>query len=70
MSFSNWSNDSQAHTRICVLESQNEVKGARLASLETENLVLKNEIERLQNLIKSITESDISNNEDVLNRFK
>ena len=55
---------------IFLLESQNEVKGARVASLETENLVLKNEIERLQNLIKSITESDISINEDVLNRFK
>ena len=42
---SNWSSDSQAHTRICVLESQNEVKGVRLATLESENFILKKENE-------------------------
>ena len=57
MSFSNWSNDSQAHTRICVLESQNEVKGVRLATLESENFILKKENERLRELIKKLLES-------------
>lgn len=54
---SNWSNDSQAHTRICVLESQNEVKGVRLATLESENFILKKENERLRELIKKLLES-------------
>jgi hypothetical protein len=70
MSFSNWSNDSQAHTQLCILESQLEVKGSKVFALEAENLLLKQEVERLQNLIKSISKSDISINEDVLNRFK
>lgn len=51
----NWSNDSQAHTRICVLESQVEVKGNRVALLEAENLKLKEENERLQSLVKTLT---------------
>jgi len=54
---SNWSSDSQAHTRICVLESQNEVKGVRLATLESENFILKKENERLRELIKKLLES-------------
>ena len=54
---SNWSSDSQAMTRICVLESQNEVKGVRLATLESENFILKKENERLRELIKKLLES-------------
>ena len=53
---SSWSNDSQAMTRICVLESQVEVKGHKIGILETENEVLKKEVERLQELIKTIGE--------------
>ena len=52
---SNWSNDSQAHTRICVLESQVEVKGNKVELLEAENLILKEENERLQSLVKTLT---------------
>jgi hypothetical protein len=53
---SNWSNDSQAHTQICILESQIEVKRNRVLSLEAENLVLKKEVERLQALINKLVE--------------
>jgi len=56
MNMSSWSNDSQAHTRICVLESQVEVKGNRIGTLQAENEVLKKEVERLQELIKTLVE--------------
>jgi cell division protein FtsB len=56
MNMSNWSSDSQAHTRICVLESQVDVKDNRIGTLKAENLVLKSEIERLQELIKTLVE--------------
>ena len=52
----NWSNDSQAHTRICVLESQVDVKDNRIGTLKAENLVLKSEVARLQELIKTLVE--------------
>jgi len=52
----NWSSDSQAHTQICILESQIEVKSNRVLSLEAENLVLKKEVERLQALINKLVE--------------
>ena len=55
MSNANWSSDSQAHTRICVLESQLEVKGKRVGSLETENKLLKLEVDRLQALVNTLT---------------
>ena len=55
MSNFNWSSDSQAHTRICVLESQLEVKGKRVGSLETENKLLKIEVDRLQTLVNTLT---------------
>ena len=53
---SSWSSDSMAHTRICVLESQVDVKDNRIGTLKAENLVLKSEIERLQELIKTLVE--------------
>jgi cell division protein FtsB len=56
MNMSNWSSDSQAHTRICVLESQVDVKDNRIGTLKAENLVLKSEVERLQELIKTLVE--------------
>ena len=39
---SNWSNDSQTHTQICILESQIEVKSKRVYGLEVEVLALQN----------------------------
>jgi len=56
MNMNSWSNDSQAHTRICVLESQVEVKGNKIGILQAENEVLKKEVERLQELIKTLVE--------------
>ena len=55
---SSWSNDSQAMTRICVLESQVEVKGHKIGILETENLLLKKENDRLSELIKKLLEKE------------
>ena len=52
----NWSNDSQTFTQMCILESQNEVKGHKIGILTAENLVLKKEVERLQELIKTLVE--------------
>ena len=58
MNISNWSNDSQAHTRICVLESQVDVRDNRIGILRAENLVLKVEITRLQEIIKNISQGE------------
>ena len=58
MDMSNWTNDSQAMTRICVLESQVEVKGHKIGILETENLLLKKENDRLSELIKKLLEKE------------
>lgn len=68
----NWSNDSQAFTRMCVLESQIEVKDVKVATLKQENLLLKIEIERLQSLVNTLTtKKDVINSSDnVLDRFK
>ena len=54
----NWSNDSQVHTQICILESQIEVKTNRLHILEAENVVLKQENERLSELLKTLLEKE------------
>ena len=54
---SNWSSDSQAMTRICVLESQNEVKDVRLATLTSENTILKQENARLRDLVTKLLEN-------------
>jgi hypothetical protein len=53
---SNWSSDSQAMTRICVLESQNEVKDVKLATLTSENIILKQENARLRDLVTKLLE--------------
>ncbi len=58
MNMSNWSNDSQVHTRICVLESQIDVRDNKIGILKAENLVLKVEITRLQEIIKNISQGD------------
>ena len=58
MNISNWSNDSQAHTRICVLESQIDVRDNKIGILKAENLVLKVEITRLQEIIKNISQGE------------
>jgi len=51
-----WSGDSMLHTQICILESQLDVKGVKIGTLQTENEVLKKEVERLQELIKTLVE--------------
>jgi hypothetical protein len=53
---SNWSNDSQTHTQICILESQIEVKSKRVYGLEVEVLALQKENDRLRELIKTLVE--------------
>jgi hypothetical protein len=58
MNMSNWSNDSQVHTRICVLESQIDVRDNKIGILKAENLVLKVEITRLQEIIKNISQGE------------
>ena len=64
----NWSNSSQEFTRMCILESQLESKDVQYAALKQENLLLKSEVNRLQELVNTL--SDINNNNDVLDRFK
>ena len=54
----NWSNDSQSFTRMCILESQVEVKDVQVGALKQENLLLTKEVERLQNLIKTLVEGN------------
>ena len=68
MSFSNWSNDSRQHAQMCILESQIEFKTNTIHKLETENRLLKEEIERLQQLVKTLTKTNI--NTDIMDRFK
>lgn len=72
---SNWSNDSQAHTQMVILESQNEVKQAQIANLKEDNnllqlkiMELKDEIDRLNTLINTLTANkDVH---DVMDKFK
>lgn len=66
----NWSNDSQAFTRMCILESQLETKDVQVGTLKQENLALKAEVERLQNLVNTLTVKNDINNNDALDRFK
>lgn len=64
----NWSNDPQEFSKMCILESQLESKDTQYATLKAENLLLKQEVKRLQSLIKTLSKCDISN--DILDRFK
>jgi len=67
----NWSNDSQSFTRMCILESQIEIKNVKVASLKQENLLLNIEVKRLQKLVDTLTTKDnINSNNDTLDRFK
>jgi|SaaInlV_135m_DNA_2_1039731.scaffolds.fasta_scaffold27896_2 hypothetical protein len=67
----NWSNDSQSFTRMCILESQIEIKNVKVASLKHENLLLNIEVKRLQKLVDTLTTKDnINSNNDTLDRFK
>ena len=67
----NWSNDSQSFTRMCILESQVEVKDVQVGLLKQENLILKTEVKRLQKLVDTLTTKDnINSNNDTLDRFK
>jgi len=67
----NWSNDSQAFTKMCILESQLESKDTEYAALKQENLLLKAEVERLQKLVDTLTTKDgINSNNEVFDRFK
>jgi cell division protein FtsB len=67
----NWSNDSQTFTKMCILESQLESKDTEYAALKQENLLLKAEVERLQNLVNTLTiKEDINSNNEVFDRFK
>jgi cell division protein FtsB len=67
----NWTNDSQAFTKMCILESQLESKDTEYAALKQENLLLKAEVERLQKLVDTLTTKDgINSNNEVFDRFK
>jgi cell division protein FtsB len=67
----NWTNDSQAFTKMCILESQLESKDTEYAALKQENLLLKAEVERLQKLVDTLTtKEDINSNNEVFDRFK
>jgi len=63
-----WSSDPRQHAQMCILESQIEFKTNTIHKLETENRLLKEEIERLQQLVKTLTKTDI--NTDIMDRFK
>lgn len=64
----NWSNDSQEFSKMCILESQIESKQKDYEILKLENEHLKNEVQRLEELVKTLTKTNI--NTDILDRFK
>jgi cell division protein FtsB len=67
----NWTNDSQAFTKMCILESQLESKDTEYAAVKQENLLLKAEVERLRKLVDTLTTKDgINSNNEVFDRFK
>jgi len=62
MGFRNWSNDSQTHTQICILESQLDIKGKEIERLKEENNRLRKLVDALG--IKEHLKGDL------LDRFK
>ena len=60
----NWSNDSQAHTQMCILESQLELKGKEIERLNNENERLRKLIDALHGIKENL------NTGDTLDRFK
>ena len=70
-SFSNWSNDSQAHSQMAILESQIQTKNESLNNMKIEIEHLKNENKRLRSLVDVLTGiNEYLNTGDVLDRFK
>jgi len=68
-----WSNSSQEFTQLCILESQLKNKDVKYTILQQENLLLKLEVEKLQNSINTLTTDNINSsneNKDILDRFK
>lgn len=71
MSVRDWSNDSQSHTQICILESQIEIKTQQLDKLNVEIELLKRENERLHSLVDALHGiKENLNTGDTLDRFK
>jgi predicted nuclease with TOPRIM domain len=73
MSNGNWSTETQAHTQIVILESQNQVKETKIGMLkekvnllEVEKMQLKDEVDRLNGLVRTITGGQTN----LLDRFK
>ena len=64
MGVRDWSNDSQSHTQICILESRIEEKNQEIARLKEEN----NRLHRLIDALHGIKEN--LNTGDILDRFK
>ncbi len=64
MGVRDWSNDSQSHTQICILESRIEEKSQEIAGLKEEN----NRLRRLIDALHGIKEN--LNTGDILDRFK
>ena len=70
-SFSNWSNESQTHAQICILESQIQKKNESVETLRAELVFYKNENKRLLDLVNVLTGiKENLNTGDVLDRFK
>ena len=74
MSNGNWSTETQAHTQICILESQLSVRDREKTSLKEKNdmlelklMELRDEIDRLRLLVNKMT---IGDQETLLDRFK
>ena len=64
MGVRDWSNDSQSHTQICILESQLELKGKEIESLKEENNRLRKLIDALHGIKANL------NTGDILDRFQ
>ena len=64
MGVRNWSNESQTHTPICILESQVELKGKEIERLNNENERLRKLIDALHGIKANL------NTGDMLDRFQ